>query len=726
MIKDLSEIRPIAEYLKRINAEPRSFTRAVVTMKIGRYWKDIHSITFTKEGIVVAPKDLQPTDREQDDIKEAWEKANIPTCIPASDLSKLPSVVKKNKNIYQFMALNCEEILMIQSRLDIRKSGEKKYVPWTFWSDGEWRSIEPDGKLPLFGLDMLADNEIVFIHEGAKSASYARSISEGTIPHPFADELKFAAHLGWIGGALNPKRTDWSPLRDKGVKRAYIVADNDEPGRTSIVPISKQLRCTTMSLQFTSEFPPGFDLADDFPKNMFIKHENVKHYNGPKFKELLHPSTWMTDKIPQEKGRPLTVLRECAKDLWAYVEKTDQIICKELPSIALRAEIANKVLAPYSDLDNTAKHIIKNQRGRTADIAYRPDIPGRIVTSRGHSAINIHAPSHIRAIEGDPGIFLKFLEYMFPVEEEREHIKRWIATLIARPDLRMGWGLLLISRKHGIGKTTLGECILAPLVGLENVSFPSESSFESSFNSWAAHKRLVIANEIYQGRSWKVYNMLKSIMTDKTIEVNIKHVPTYSIDNWCHVFACSNSKQALSLDEYDRRWFVPEMPNKLWNKEGYRELRHWLDGIGLSIVRHWATEFGKYVTEDEHSPMTDSKKELIYENKSNIEKGAAEFAEKYANSDKPGAIGNYDLYDHIRAPLDHKKEKVFAKEGAVKEELEAYGFRCMPRKIMFFNGRKQYVLVNKSLMNLIREHGTHKDVVRGLATDHLISLEQSM
>jgi hypothetical protein len=82
-------------------------------------------------------------------------------------------------------------------------------------------------------------------------------------------------------------------------------------------------------------------------------------------------------------------------------------------------------------------------------------------------------------------------------------VLKWCATLIARPSIRMGYGLLLISEQQGIGKTTLGAHILAPLVGLHNTSFPGENDITSAFNEWVAHKRLAVISEIYSGSSWR-------------------------------------------------------------------------------------------------------------------------------------------------------------------------------------------------------------------------------
>ena len=727
MIKDLNEVEPIRKYLLRIGAEARSLNKAVISTKIGRYWKDTHTIKFTKDGIVVVTSNkYAPTDSEQDEIKVAWSKAEIPTCIPATSLSKLPKAIQRSKELYEFKSVGDKEYLMLQSRIQDKKTGDKRYVPWTYWTDKQWRPMEPDEKLPLFGLETLKDHEIVFIHEGAKSALYAQQIAEGTIAHPWAEELANAAHLGWIGGALNPARTDWAPLKRAGIKQAYIVADNDEPGRASIVHISKQLRCITFSLQFTDEFPVGFDLADKFPASMYMTIAKKKHYNGPAFQNLLHPATWMTDLIPQEKGRPTVVLRECAKDLWAYVESIDMLVCKEMPSIRLGQGIANKVLAPFSHTDNVSRLIIKSQRGRTTGIAYRPDKSGLRITNKEISAINVHTPSPVRAIKGEVQPFINFLSYMLPDEEECYQLQRWIATLVARPDIRMGYGPLLISEKHGLGKTTLAECILAPLIGWSNVSFPNEMSFLSSFNGWAVNKRLVVANEIYQGHSWKVYNMLKTVITDQNIEVNMKHMPTYNTDNFCHVYACSNKVGALKMDDEDRRWFVPSMERKKWSQKQFSEFRGWLTSGGLNIIRYWAEQFEEYVGRGEHAPSTETKVLLVEEGYSEVTKRTIDFAIKYTNAERPISVPVTELYNSIvRVLKDEGNKDIYDKASGVKNTLMKHGFMDIGQRI-HVNGRLQHVLVNSFLKQQFGGKGLGFDGIKAKALEHKVSFEEEI
>jgi hypothetical protein len=99
--------------------------------------------------------------------------------------------------------------------------------------------------LPLYNADKIKGNATVFIHEGAKGARYCQGLIESNSveakAHPWRKELSGAVHVGWIGGALNPYRTDWSILRRNGIKKAYIICDNDTPGLRAVPIISEQI-----------------------------------------------------------------------------------------------------------------------------------------------------------------------------------------------------------------------------------------------------------------------------------------------------------------------------------------------------------------------------------------------------------------------------------------------------------------------------------------------------
>lgn len=719
-IKTLNEITAVNTYLQRIGADARSLKTAVVRESHGVYWRDIATINFEKDGEnnwkVKCPEGYAPTPSELALIEKEMAAVIWPKLQPLARIHELPEELQlvDPATIFEFRSWPAGEVIMLQQRID-PKAGDKAYVPWTYWDDGEWRRMEPEGKLPIWGMDQLNDYTTVFIHEGAKAARYVRWMVEGKTEdakkalreHPWGDELQAAAHLGWIGGALSPSRTNWDILKKAGVQRAYIVSDNDEQGLAAVAPIAQRLRMPTFHIQFTQEWRASFDLADPFPKTMFQEIEGKRYYIGPTFQSCTHPATWATDQIPNEKGKPSIVLRENFKNMWSYIEEADLFVCIEMPEILRTEPVMNKMLAGFSHSSNTSALMVKSYRGRQTRLCYRPDVKGRIVTDKTTSAINLHTPTQVKSAKGNAQPFLDFLEYMLPIEVERKEVQRWVATLIARPEVRMEYGLLLVSEAQGIGKTTLSSSILAPLVGIQNTGFPTETDIvESAFNGWLANKRLIVISEIYSGHSWKAYNKLKTYITDKDIEVNQKYMRPYRVENWAHVFASSNSKRALRMEEDDRRWFYPEVTETRWSRAKFAELNAWINSGGLGIIKAWAEAYGEYVSPGERAPMTERKKELIEGSRSEAQREVASLAEAIVETKEMIAMSMKDIEGWVRASA---QGKVFDSDYELRKTMKEAGVIVYDKR-MKIGGRAQYVILSPTLFERIR---TEDDATAG-------------
>lgn len=708
---DLNQIEPVREYLSRIKAEPRSLRTAIVRETRGKYWEDIAVIRFGKGGEIESTSiSHSPTDAERDAIKKAWAECDFPVMTYLSRITNPPAMIRDadKEDVFEFRTPDGSQIIMIQVRqARIGPDGEldKGYVPWTYYDDGEWRIAEPDGKLPMWGMDQLKNHKTVFIHEGARGARLCRWMAEGKTPearaarnsHPWGQEIVGAAHLGWIGGALNPRRTDWEILAKSGVERAYIVADNDEAGKAAIPAIAKEINIAAFAIEFNGRFKQGFDLGDEFPEEMFKTIAEGRFYIGPAMRDLMAPATWATDLVPNPsgKGRPVAVLRSSFRRMWAYVEEADAFVCTEMPEIVRSESVANKMVAGFSHVQETMKLLTKSYKGRSAKICYRPDHDARLVDYRGTNAINLHTPSLIKPAKGSPKPWNEFLQYMFPVDRERKGVERWCATLIAKPEIRMGYGMLLVSETQGIGKTTLGANILAPLVGHNNVGFPSESDITSDFNDWVAHKRLSVVNEIYSGASWKAYHALKSIITDSSVTVNQKYMRTYIIDNWCHILACSNSMRALKMENDDRRWFYPEITETPWPPEKFTEFRNWIQSGGLKIIRQWAEDYGDYVLPSERAPMTDRKREMIEGSRSEGQTAVAALAEQLKDFEEPAGLLMKEIIGWASTQIQ-QSSKIFDSDYELRRAMKDCGVKVWPERIKV-NGWVQHIIMNDDL-----------------------------
>jgi len=367
-------------------------------------------------------------------------------------------------------------------------------------------------------------------------------------------------------------------------------------------------------LVFDNRFPLNFDLADPWPANPKWWSERGR-YIGPSMDDCLVPATMATKEFMTQEGKTAHSIRKQFAGEWAWVHDPAVFIHKRQNDRMLSTDAFNRCVRPFSHVNDTARLLLRFESSHADGVQYAPDEGPGIINKGGRRLMNTYRPPTMKPIEGDVTPFLEFMAHLIPVEQDKLELMRWCATLIARPDIRMLYGVLLISEVQGVGKGTLGEKILAPLLGAGNVSFPSEQEVcDSSFNSWLVSKRLAVVHEIYAGQSKKAYNKLKSTITDREVTASLKYISNYTIANWIHIFACSNSLEALKLDIHDRRWLVPGVTNQKKTPDYWRQFHTWLDDDGLGIIKWWAADFltrNEPVLSGTHAPMTEMKREVI-------------------------------------------------------------------------------------------------------------------
>jgi len=374
------------------------------------------------------------------------------------------------------------------------------------------------------------------------------------------------------------------------------------------------------SVKFGAKFPEHWDMADEIPASLFA---GSGRYIGPMLPDLMDSATWATEEIPNpegKKGRPGFKIREEFAEEWIHCVTPEVFLNRHWPNrIYTLSEFDNRV-APFSNVSETGRLLKRSYASKGLSLKYVPSqIPGiHGGEDASGSYVNTFQGANIKPERGDAGPFLDFLTGLIVEDHDRHEVMRWCATLIARPDIKMLYGVLMISEMQGVGKGTLGEKILAPLIGEINVSYPSEQEIvESNYNYWLAHKRLAVVHEIYAGNSSKAYNKLKSCITDKYIEVQKKYQANYKIESWIHIFACSNSMRALKLSNDDRRWLVPKLSEQKRPPSYWESFNSWLrfEG-GLNIIHQWAVDFCEEhgpVPQGAPAPSTSLKRSMIEE-----------------------------------------------------------------------------------------------------------------
>jgi hypothetical protein len=641
-----------------LTIEARNFRSVALTAPTTGYRRDKIVIRFSADGAVKIwradgkASEIAPTEDEAAAIRAAFAKLKLPKSMAATKSNSKQQRFKlgvAKEDWFEMLDAKRDAVPMCQQRINDKDGVGKKYMPWTYFNDGQWRCMEPDsdwdsdlGHLPMWKPDTDRQKTRIMIHEGAKAARFVDALlhdpdkRDALARHPWAADLADYEHWGWIGGAPNPRRTDWSELsRVALLLEVAVVTDHDANGERAIVDISrclKRLDAPLWEVQFDDGFPVGFDMADELPKH----HWKDQRWIGPALRDLYRSATWATRILPMtKKGKGSATrayaLRDAFIGQWFAVLKPAVFVHVNDPGRQFDGDEFNRRCSAFSEVENTARLVWKEAARVIDGVAYEPGRNSGRVNIDGRRMINTWAPTRVGRAKGDVTPFLEFMAHLIPGERDRDVVPKWIATLIARPAVRMRYGLLMISEVQGVGKGTLMEKILRPLVGHENTSVPSEKQLtKSDFNPWAARKRLVLVHEIYAGEVKKAYDTIKSTLTDDYVTVNEKNTKEYVIRNWTHYFLASNSSFALRLVKNDRRWFVPEVTELKRSPQYWIDFNAWLVNGGLEMIHQWACDYvakhGAVSTADD-PPASEAKERLIRTSRSEGEQLAYDLGE---------------------------------------------------------------------------------------------------
>lgn len=705
MIGSLDQIPAIAAYLKRIGAVAVNFRRADILKGVEGYPKVTGRVSFSGGTVSATGEAEAPTAEELAAIEAALASAEFPKMVTLVAIADPPPGVKLS-DPKVFVCHNLKgEVAMIHERYDTEDGG-KGFIPWTRWSDGEWRKMEPE-VMPFYGVPGFKDKTTLFIHEGGKAAKRMQRMIAGELPRdrfPWFEAMRWGHHIGWIGGVWALDRSDWAGLAKLGWSRIVVVSDNDSGGRRVVPEISEHFTAPVYTIQFDTQWEHKFDLGDDWPASLF---GDEGQYIGPSYDQCLQPATWATREFEVEDltpaGRPTTrrvvEIREVFAEQWAWVEDQDLMINLDMPRYKMGAGKFNGFIRPFSHSKNTLEVFQKQYTGNQMRLTYDPSRTGIIVRDGdGLQSINQYQGSSLIAAPGSWAVWDGFCEYLFPNPVDRAEVRRWIATLRARPDIRVNYGLLLMSERQGTGKGTIAR-IVAELIGQHNTSYPSESLITGSeFNGWAACKRLIIVDEIYAGHNWKAYHKLKTYVTDKQLEINVKFQATWSMPNWTHYILMSNSKVALKIEAGDRRWLVPQVIEEPWSWDQFHALNQWLERGGLAHIAYWAETFeergeGTFVRHGETAPRTIAKGELAEESRGPLVELLEQIAEELREKEGPTAIRFTGLPGWAAARL---KERVFETPQQMSRILRSLGVWVTDRKK--FGAGKLQLIVNQEAM----------------------------
>jgi hypothetical protein len=258
---------------------------------------------------------------------------------------------------------------------------------------------------------------------------------------------------------------------------------------------------------------------------------------------------------------------------------------------------------------------------------FNPHNTAKIVEDGDDLLINMfHQPEWGDGLydQEDVDMFMGFMEYLIPIDREREYFLDWLAAKMQNLAFR-GAAILMIAKQQGTGRTTLAD-MLETIIGVENVeNVPfSRLTGDGVFNDWM-EKPLVVTNETKdtaENKSYyKVYESLKDYVDPRPKRERIN--PKYGQHRFSMVYSSylmfSNHDNALAVAGNDRRFYV--MRNAIVPAEPayFTALNKWLEIKDPLGKPKWAKSIWRWLRKREvdieallaPAPSTEAKKAMI-------------------------------------------------------------------------------------------------------------------
>lgn len=322
----------------------------------------------------------------------------------------------------------------------------------------------------------------------------------------------------------------------------------------------------------------------------------------------------------------------------------------EAPTMSHVYELDDEGRAKVKAVSAAAAWLKWPLRRQAESMTYAPGKPRVLPPEDGHSfeRFNLWPGWGCQPAKGDVSMFLQLLDHLFTGAEPwaRDWLLRWFAYPLQFPGVKLFTSAVIVGRRHGTGKSLLAYT-LARVYG-KNFTEIKQKNLHESHNEWAENKQFVLADEVTSGGDKREDNdMLKNLITQKSLRLNPKYIPSYEVPDVINYYFTSNHLDAFFLDDDDRRFFIHEVKVEPLPEEFYVAYELWMDSgaAGRAIFDYLLNlDLGDF-NPAAKAPMTKAKAAMIRTNQSELGGWVRTLIEDPASVLRVGSVAlTKDLY----------------------------------------------------------------------------------
>ena len=176
--------------------------------------------------------------------------------------------------------------------------------------------------------------------------------------------------------------------------------------------------------------------------------------------------------------------------------------------------------------------------------------------------------------------FLQLVDHVFTgaEPEAKKWFLRWCAYPIQNPGVKLFSSCVVHGIKQGTGKSLIGYSI-GRVYG-KNFTEIKQKHLHKDFNQWAVNKQFIMGDEITGSDKRVDADMLKGLITQEEIWIDVKFVPEHSMPDVINYYFSSQHPDSFFLEDDDRRFFVHEVIVPPLKDKFYTDYKIWLKEKG--------------------------------------------------------------------------------------------------------------------------------------------------
>jgi hypothetical protein len=385
--------------------------------------------------------------------------------------------------------------------------------------------------------------------------------------------------------------------------------------------------------------------------------ESAFKYARGKFGELLEDYEQAKDRKKfQQKFIDEQEARDKLKD-YVFVTGYDRLInLKNWMEYTTVAGIENQLTSITRQSISLKNNILRRGLCRVVEgLDFMPG-KGRFVFRNHSEVLNRFCPLEIRPLaqkevnKDAVKIFLDHLEFLTTSDDEYRTLLHYIAWQIQNPGEKTMFATLIISHSTGIGKSLLERFfrhVFKSQTGQNYVTTIENHQLTSPYTDYMKDRLVGFVHELGEYDRFNLMFRLKDLITGEYISINEKYARPFQVRNTVNFFFFSNLKNAIRLDEQDRRLFViynekPAKPREYYDRlvcaidHDFQSIYTFLSGLDIS-------DFSPF----ERPAMTHGKRQLINLGKSELAIYLDEMKEQKKGAFERGFFTIPDLVEFI-------------------------------------------------------------------------------